>query len=99
MIWLSAKWRDVNQPVSLTSPDVQPFPSDMTSRGAAKGLTPPPLSNHTEQKRRKELEIFLNRVAAHGELSSSQYFKTFLQVGRSHRRNHSFPSFSEPITT
>lgn len=36
-----------------------------------------------EQKRRKELEIFLNRVAAHGELSASQYFKTFLQVGRS----------------
>lgn len=35
-----------------------------------------------EQKRRKELEIFLNRVAVHGELSSSQYLKTFLQVGR-----------------
>lgn len=33
-----------------------------------------------EQKRRKELEIFLNRVAAHPELSGSQYFKTFLQV-------------------
>ena len=33
-----------------------------------------------EQKRRKELEIFLNRVAAHKELSGSQYFKTFLQV-------------------
>ena len=35
-----------------------------------------------EQKRRKELEIFLNRVAAHPELSGSQYFKTFLQVLR-----------------
>lgn len=35
-----------------------------------------------EQKRRKELEIFLNRVAAHPELSGSQYFKTFLQVSR-----------------
>lgn len=33
-----------------------------------------------EQKRRKELEIFLNRVAAHKELSGSQYFKTFLQA-------------------
>ncbi|CAM9832133.1 unnamed protein product, partial [Ectocarpus sp. 12 AP-2014] len=32
------------------------------------------------EKRRKELEIFLNRVAAHGELSASQYFKTFLQA-------------------
>ncbi|CAM9539380.1 unnamed protein product [Ascophyllum nodosum] len=32
------------------------------------------------EKRRKELEVFLNRVAAHKELSSSQYFKTFLQA-------------------
>ncbi|CAN0363967.1 unnamed protein product, partial [Ectocarpus sp. 13 AM-2016] len=39
------------------------------------------------EKRRKELEIFLNRVAAHGELSASQYFKTFLQVGRSAGRS------------
>lgn len=37
--------------------------------------------SYAEQKRRKELEIFLNRVAAHKELSGSQYFKTFLQVG------------------
>eukprot|EP00904_Undaria_pinnatifida_P001523 jgi/Undpi1/11371/HiC_scaffold_30.g13668.m1 len=32
------------------------------------------------EKRRKELEIFLNRVAAHKELSGSKYFKTFLQA-------------------
>ncbi|CAM9729879.1 unnamed protein product, partial [Choristocarpus tenellus] len=32
------------------------------------------------EKRRKELEKFLNRVAGHDELSSSQYFKTFLQA-------------------
>ncbi|CAM9090297.1 unnamed protein product [Chrysoparadoxa australica] len=32
------------------------------------------------EKRRKELERYLNRVAAHEELSGSTYFRTFLQA-------------------